>query len=309
MKQKRTIQRLRAAGRILPAALGLVFGLLASCTQEETPGGVREAVLTVSRVTIAGEAAPTRAVAQPEAVTSGKLGVGMRAQNGYAAQELVYTYTDGAWNTSTKVSLSNNFVSLYAWHPQEGYTVSNGTIALATQAYSDEKDLTYAASSGSNVSAVNPYAAFELQHVYARVKTEIGFPGKVGASRLGEVYILATGNDFYADGTWDVTADTLTLGSTVTDRMTWSDLATDNAGLTYRGDMLAIPAATVNGAKFCVTLDGKRYSVELGSALAGLEGGKSYRIRATLGIDLTLQSVEVEEWADGSPQTGEMQFE
>lgn len=311
MKQKRTIRTLRGGGRILPAAIGLILGLLVSCTQEEVPGSTREALLTVSRVTIAGEATPTRAGAQPEPIF-GKLGVGVRAQNGYTARELVYAYAEDGWITSVKVGLTDNAISLYAWHPQDGTAVTSGKIALATQTYAAGKDLTYAATGGYNVCAAHPYAGFVLQHVYARVLLDVRIAPSVvgGSSKIESVFLSAPSDVFPQNGTLTIGTGAFAAGTTLADRLDWpAGFTVASISYTYQGDLLVIPVAALSNISFNMMIDGRAWSVKLGSALTAFESGKSYRIRASLGTDLTVNAVQVESWNDTSLGSQEMQFE
>lgn len=311
MKQKRTIRTLRGAGRLFPAALGLALGLLAACTQEETPGGTPEALLTVSQVTIAGEAPCTRA-AETTPLVAKNLKVGVRAAFGYAAQRLEYTLTESGWVSSTRVPLTDKSIALYAWYPWEGMSEVGGKLLLANQPYAAEKDLTYAPTGGVNVCDAHPYAGFVLQHVYARVQVDLRIVPLIvsGSSRLESVSLAASGSVFPVSGGLDLITGAVETTPPFTDRIDWTAGVT-MASINYRfqGDLLVLPVSGLSNLIFYVMVDGKAWSVKLGDTLTAFESGKSYLIQASLGSDLTVNTVQVEGWNDTSLGSQEMQLE
>lgn len=290
--------------------------LLASCSRDENDASGSEirARLTVSTVAIVagGVSTNTRVPVLPTPVTTGTLGVGIRAANGYTAQTgLVYTYSNGAWTSSSaSVVLSKDPVSLYAYYPQDSYTPDgDGKISLATQAYTETKDLGYALSGGENVCSTHPYAGFVLKHAYARVKVDITFSSFFAdATVLSMVGVTAGG--LYADAKLALTDGTITMGTSLP-KLEWtSGQALNTIGRKYTGDMLVVPSATVTNAKLNIALgNGSSWTSDLGSALSSLEAGKSYHIRAFMGAVLIIDKVEVEDWTTGAAQDGDTQFE
>ena len=314
MKQLLWITGLTATATV--ALIGTLF-LLASCSQEDggnTPGSEDAVPLTVTTVTVAASGATPDTRAGPVPVTEGKLGVGVRAGNGYTAQTgLVYTYADGAWTSSSPLVLSKDAASLYAYYPQDGHTPdAGGNVTLTTQAYTAIKDLGYALNGGGNVCSTHPYAGFVLRHAYARVGVNILFSKYFGdAAKLDTVAISAGG--IYSEGTQNIQTGTFTPGPGMAPKMeltpgeTMADMARE-----YKGYILVVPSASLTSAKLSITVSGQKWAADLSSALTALEVGKSYRIKAQIdlvGVDLVIKTVEVEEWKTGTSHNGETQFE
>lgn len=314
MKQLLWITGLTATATV---ALAGALLLLASCSQEENggAGGSEDRVpLMVAGVSMAADGTNPATRAVPVPVTEGKLGVGVRAGNGYTAQTgLVYTYADGAWTSSSPLVLSKDAASLYAYYPQDGHTPdAAGNVTLATQPYAAVKDLGYALSGGENVCSTHPYAGFVLRHAYSRVGVDILFSKYFGdAAKLDTVAITAGG--IYSKGTQNIQTGTFTPGPGVTPKMeltpgeTMADMARE-----YKGYILVVPSPSLTGAKLAITVSGQKWTADLSSALTALEVGKSYRIKAQIdlvGVDLVIKTVEVEEWKTGTSHNGETQFE
>lgn len=241
---KKRNNRLSSGTGAMLAALACLFLLLllcAACTQEGgVPGtaggnppaggeddpqaGTELVVGSVSIGTAATDAAAgqTRAVT-PVALTSGSIGIGVRAENGYAAQQVKYTYnsTTGKWEPdgTPGIQLMSGAASLYAWYP---YEATNGIepIPLLLQTYSDAKNLHFCNSGGDNVCATYPGATFELKPIYTRLQVNItGADPSVAASPL--IYIFPTNpNDkmsgFVTEGNLSLTGDVTTTNG---DRM------------------------------------------------------------------------------------------
>lgn len=295
--------------------------LLASCTQEgnnipDASGADELVPLTVTSVSMAGDGtgADTRATTLPIPVTSGKLGMGVRAGNGYTAQTgLVYTYADGAWTSATPLVLSKDPVSLYAYWPQDGYPLNtaDNTVSLLTQPYAADKDLGYALSGGDNVCAVHPYAGFVMKHAYSRVRVEISFLQHLvdAGMVLDSVTVAATG--LLKDGKQNIENGTVTPGDPVTELKWKSGSALSTfADKKFIGDMLAVPSTTLTDANLSFSLGGRNYVSDLSSALIALEAGKTYRIRAlVIGFPLIIDGVETEEWITAPTQTGDTQLQ
>lgn len=299
--------------------------LLASCTQEgnnipDASGADELVPLTVTSVSMVGDGtgADTRATVLPVAVTSGKLWVGVRNNNGYTAQRgLVYTYIDGAWvGGGTSVLLGKDSVSLYAYWPQDGYSIdANNVIAMSNTEYAAAKDLAYARSGGDNVCSVHPYAGFVLNHAFARLILDISFSPLFAETTVCDEINFSVGSGFYSTGTVNINTGvvTPTAGSDgggsgnsliVTPAQKLVDL-----NRKYVHDMLVVPSPAVADAELSITLDGSKWSSKFESALTKFEQGKSYRIKVVMGAALIIQSVEVETWTNGTSQSGEVQFE
>lgn len=287
--------------------------LLASCSQEENSGtsGSEECIpLTVTAVSMTADGTHPATRVVPVPVTEGKLGVGVRAGNGYTAQTgLVYTGTAGAWTCPTSVVLGKDPISLYAYYPQDGYSIDgSGNVGLTTQAYTAAKDLGYALSGGENVCSAHPYAGFVLNHAYARLKMDINFsPLFEDATTLDAVTLAATG--IRSSGTLNVGTAAYTPGSTQP-KLEWLPAETLAAiERKFSGDMLVAPSPAVTDAKLTVTVSGSNWVADLSSALTRLEAGKSYRVKVVMGAALIIDKVEVENWTTGTAQTGDTQFE
>lgn len=308
--------------------------LLASCTQDD--GGTSAGTgsdpnlrvpLTVSTVSLAGGGgsnadtrtstdtrsnANTRAASLPVPVISGKLGVGVRATTDYAAQSLIYTYTNGVWTTPTPLMLSTAPVSLYAYYPQGGIhsVAADGSVTLTTQLYSTANDFAYTTGGGENVCSTHPYAGFVLRHAYARIKVDIEFSDFFkGTTTLDAVTLAATG--FLKSGTLNVNTNASTSGTTL-DKLEWKP----NQNLTtlnykYLGDMLVVPSplGTLSAAKLTITIDGANWNVDLSKALTKIEAGKSYRIRVVMGAVLIIDGVDMEGWDEGGSSNADSSFE
>ena len=306
--------------------------LLASCTQDDGAASGTgsdpnlRVPLTVSTVSLAGGGgnadtrtstdtrthADTRAASLPVPVISGKLGVCVRAGNGYDAQSLTYTYTDGAWATPTPPMLSTAPVSLYAYYPQDGGSHSvaaGGSVALTTRPYSAASDFAYTTGGGENVCSTHPYAGFVLRHAYARIKVDIEFSNFFdAATTLDAVTLAATG--FLQSGTLNINTNASTAGTTV-DKLEWKPALTlTTLGYKYLGDLLVVPpGSTLSGTKLTITIDGTNWNADLSGALTRVEAGKSYRIRAVMGAALIIDGVTIEGWNDGGSSNADSDFE
>lgn len=148
---KKRNNRLSSGTGATLAALACLFLLLllcTACTQEGgVPGGNSPAggeddpqagtELVVGSVNIGtsgtDDAGQTRA-ATPVALTSGSIGIGVRAGNGYEAQQVKYTYssTTGKWEPdgTLGIQLKSGAASLYAWYP---YEAANGIEPIPLQ--------------------------------------------------------------------------------------------------------------------------------------------------------------------------------
>lgn len=291
----------------------LLFG---SCSQggDGIPDGATYEPLVVKTVsrTADGAKTNTRATALPVPVTGGRLWVGIRGTDGYNARTgLIYNYSGGAWTCATAVPLGKDPISLYAYWPQDEYAETGGTVPLTTQPYADNKDLCYALSGGENVCSAHPSAGFVLNHAYARLKVDLTFSALLaGTATLEDIYV--SGSGLYTDGTLVLVSGFLVPG-TLRPEVRWqtSGQTMESIGWKYTGDMLVVPSAAVTGARLVIRIRGINYAAAIGSALAGLEAGKQYRIQAEVKVNpsLVINKVEVEDWKTGTPQSGETQFE
>lgn len=302
------------AAAVTAGLLAASLFLLASCSQEgsnipDTGDQLVPLALATVSMETDGTSPATRALPTP--VTGGKLWVGVRAQNGYAAPNgLIYTCTDGSWTCPTSVMLGKDPISLYAYYPQDGYSInSSGNVALTNQPYSAAKDLCYASSGGENVCATHPYAGFVLKHAYARVKVDINFSSLFAdATVLDAVSVSATG--MRQDGTLNPESGNFTPGGTALSELKWTPAKTlQEIDRKYIGDMLLVPSSALTDAKLTVTIDGSNWVADLSSALTRLEAGKNYRIKVIMGTVLIIDKVEVENWTTGTAQSGDTQFE
>lgn len=311
MKDKKKLLWITGLTATATVALAGALLLLASCSQEENGSEDRVPLMVASvSMTADGTNPATRAVPVP--VTEGKLWVAVRAGNGYTAQTgLLYTGIAGAWTCPTSVVLGKDPISLYAYYPQDEYSVDgSGNVTLTTQPYAAVKDLCYALSGGENVCSAHPYAGFVLHHAYARVGVDILFSKHFGdAAKLDTVAISAGG--IYSEGTQNIQTGTFTPGPGMTPKMeltpgeTMADIARE-----YKGYILVVPSASLTGARLAITASGLKWTADLSSALTALEAGKSYRIKAQLvGVDLVIKTVKVEEWKTGTSHNGDTQFE
>lgn len=292
--------------------------LLACCSQDGMPpgtGGTTHGPLVVSTVSVAGgdENVNTRGAALPTPVTEGRLWVGIRAKNGYAARTgLIYTYSGGAWTSATVVPLGNDPVSLYAYWPQDEYPESGGMVTLTTQPYSAGKDLGYALSGGENVCSVHPSAGFVLNHAYARIKVNITFsPYFLDDVTLDDVFVSAEG--LCLKGTLILESGILIPGATL-QKLVWPTSGQTMAATSrvYAGDdILVVPSSSLTDTMLVITLDGADYCADLGSALTELEAGKSYRINAEVKAEpaVVISRVEVEDWTTGTSHSGDAEFQ
>ena len=291
------------------------LALLSACMQEDgiadsdnTGGGS----LLVDNVSMTHTGSGTRASQLPVPVTSGKLGVGIRAVNGYTEnRSITYTYTSGAWTSSETVLLSSNRISLYAWYPQELGQADGDNIPMTAQAYTESKDLCYAMSGGENVCRQHPYAGFVLQHAYARIKVEVFLPSFTESVVLDSVSIRATAG-LKTSGTLVTRTGTInTAGVADAFSYRWDSGKTmaQLPGRIYTNDWLALPADLLTGASLIVTVDGAEWAADLSSALTRLEQGKTYRIKAAVGLFLKIESVTLEDWNNGGSVSGDTQFD
>lgn len=318
MKDMKQLIKIICLTGTLTAGILLSLLLFSSCSQEADgiPGGATHASLvveTVSRVAD-GMKTDTRATALPVPVTTGKLWVGIRGTAGYDARTgLVYSYDGSAWipASATEIPLlGKDPISLYAYWPQDEYTEIGGTVTLDTQPYADDKDLCYALSGGENVCSAHPSAGFVLDHAYARIKVDITFSTLLaGTATLEHIYV--SGGGLYRDGTL-VLENGFLIPGTLQPEVKWTSGQTmASISWKYTGDMLVVPSASVTGARLVIRIRGINYAAALGSALASLEAGKQYRIKAKVKVDpaLVIEKVEVEEWKTGGLHEGEAQFE
>lgn len=319
MKDMKQLIRINCPAGTVAAGIFISLLLFVSCSQDTDgiPGGATRASLVVETVSMAGDGIKTntRVPVLPVPVTTGKLWVGIRGTNGYAPRTgPVYSYDSGAWVPAADteaVPLGKDPISLYAYWPQDEYAERGGTVALNTRAYADTKDLCYALSGGGNVCSAHPSAGFVLNHAYARLKVDIGFPALLaGTATLDAVYV--NGGGFYADGTLVLENGFLVPGTPLPEvRWPASGQTMQSIAWKYTGDMLVVPSASVTGAGLVIRINSINYVASLGDALTRLEAGKQYRIKAEVKVDPTLviSKVEVEDWVTGGSHGGEAQFE
>lgn len=292
--------------------------LFASCSQEgnNLPDTGDCVPLTVTSVSVASGAVEPNTRALPVSVTEGKLWVAVRARNGYTAQTgLVYTGAAGKWTCPTFVKLLKDPISLYAYYPQDGYSIDgSGNVGLTTQPYATAKDLGYALSGGENVCLAHPYAGFVLKHAYARLRVEISFsPDIDDTSLLDSVTVAATG--LLNDGRQNVENGTFTPGGSAT-ALKWKPgvalytlPGSSSMGYKFTGDILVVPSASLSNARFSLSLQGSNYIADISAALVSLEAGRQYRLRAVMGTSLIIDGIDKETWNEFTPQNGDSHYE
>lgn len=275
MKKKRLSSGTRAA----LACLFSLFLLCCSCTQEEgLPAVAGEPPLTgededpqagselvVGGINIAlGEmdaGAQTRATTTLK-LTSGSIGVGIRAENGYTAQTAKYTYNSSTnrWETDTPIQLKSKPAGLYAWYPYEAVPAPP-IVQLKVQAYSDDKSLCYTTSGGGNVCATHPNATFELRPAYSRLTITISWGAEFPA--LKDIRLNAADGMITSGCDLDLATGTYTVKSQ--ELSTAIGSYSQRSGNTITSDVLMIGAGTDHITTILITTNNDTWKVTISS--------------------------------------------
>lgn len=308
---KKRNNRLSSGTGATLAALACLFLLLllcAACTQESgVPGaaggnppaggeddpqaGTELVVGSVSIGTAAPDAAGQTRAVTPVALTSGSIGIGVRAENGYAAQQVKYTYnsTTGKWEPDGMlgIQLKSTAASLYAWYPYEATSGTEDPIPLQLQTYSDAKNLHFCNSGGDNVCATYPGATFELKPIYTRLQVNItGADPKVATNPAINIYPTNHGNSnfyFSTEGTLSLTGD-IDIKKVRTEIYFVEDYHALWDAQTLKTDVLMIPNESTPIERMVITLDSNILIWELSfsDAPIALEAGKTYTVNVQL---------------------------
>lgn len=301
--------------------------LLAACSpqQDEVPGNAT-ATLGVGSVQVVTGNIATRA--DPKPITSGKLWVGIRAStpasswgddNVYVARRgLIYECRDNKWTCPNVVLLTPYDISLYAYYPQDGYTISDAdVITLVPAIFSDQKDLRYARKSFNSVNINYPDAIFELTHAYARIKlsispsTEFSGTGKITAfalkpAKAEETIIIST--PLY------IKQNASSPGNSSADGYTFSVTTTVDAAHSPNTDCdVLFPPQTLpdGGLQVSLTIDGVPRSATIPKVdfpSGELKENNQYTLHLEIGANATLivsgSSVTEKEWEEPSKDFG-----
>lgn len=295
--------------------------LLAACSpqQDEVPGNAT-ATLGVSSVQVVTGSVATRA--DTKSITSGKLWVGIRAStsasnlgddNVYVARQgLIYEYRDSKWTCPNVVLLTPYIISLYAYYPQEGYTIdANDAITLEPAIFSDQKDLRYARKSFNNVNINDPDAIFELTHAYARIKlsispsTEFSGTGKITAFTLKAA---KTGETVIINQPLNINQNPSSPGNSSIDGFTFPVTTTVDAAHKPNTDCdVLFPPQTLpdGGLQVSLTIDGVSRSATIPKSDFSdgeLKENNQYTVHLEIGANATLivggSSVTEKEWEE-----------
>lgn len=317
---KKRNNRLSSGTGATLAALACLFLLLllcAACTQESgVPGaaggnppagaeddpqaGTELVVGSVSIGTAATDATggQTRA-ATPVPLTSGSIGIGVRAENGYAAQQVKYTYnrTTGKWEPdgTPGIQLKSDTASLYAWYPYELNKFGDNEVILQYRNYTTALNLCYSDNGSNNVCATYPDAKFELKSVYARLKVKIMDVKKEDTTNPSiTLYPAGYPSDSYAGFT--VVAHLSLLDKTVTINPADGNVFPlslpigffarwNNQTQALEADILLIPDESYPIEKIRIDLQtkGLLWEFSLGDGQIKLEAGKFYTMDIYVG--------------------------
>ena len=301
---------------LLPMIAGTV---LAACTQsgdDALPPDIM-APLGVGNVYIVGETATTRA---NRVITSGKLlvGIGPSTNGIYLPQPvagLVYEYKNGAWTCPASVILRTQPISLYAYYPQDQYTMDTSAhdISFGADKYSTETDLCYAIGTREEVTAASPEATFELKHAHARVRLSVTrIASFTGVGKITAYNLKAATGNIYLAGSVNFYTGALTSSSESSYGYTYGLNTTVVAGTANTDcDMLLPPQTTpTDGIAITLTIDGNPRSVTIPKDKFGdsLKENNQYTVHLEIQSNSTLvvgaDAVTEGSWAEPGSDFG-----
>lgn len=282
--------------------------------------GVESVFTTGVTAAVATKAVGTRT--ESIKVTSGKLRVGIRSDNGYTAMDgasgPTFQCTDGIWtltatDAAKNIGLNAQSVSLYAYYPQDKFTIIGDDISFTTRAYSDDDDLCYATSGGTAVTALSPRAVFQLQHVYARIRLSLTRTATfTGTGTISLFRLKPISGSINLDGTVNINTGVGSSFNASSDGFTYNPNTTVAVGTANTDCDILIPEQTIPTDGFTVTLlvDGNARSMTIPRSKFGtqttLKANSLYTIETMIEYDGILSvnnAISEEGWVE--PTTGD----
>lgn len=299
-------------------SLALLFSL-GGCTHTEDENETSlHATLGVENVFTTGTTVTATTRAESIKVTSGKLRVGVRNEDGHAAVNgeagPTFQCTDGIWTISDpakSIGLNSLPVSLYAYYPQDKFTISGDEVSFTTQVYSDDNDLYYAPSSKKPVTAVSPGAIFELQHVYVRIRLSLTRAATfTGTGNISLFRLKAVNGTIDLDGTLNINTGVSSSSNPSNEGFMYSLNTTIVADTPNTDcDILIPPQATpADGMTFTLVVDGNARSSTVPRSKLGntLNANSLYTIHSQIEADgIVTVNNAIMEGAWGEPTGGD----
>ena len=304
---------------------------LASCTagNESLPGGEDGLpVLNVLGAGITPTETVTRAVGTTT-VTSGSIGVFLSNTNPteidppyVPVSNRKYTYGTPKWTTDKAIYLGGEEANVCAYYPYSA-TQATTVVALTTQGYAIDKDLSYApyikVNGGPDKTIdgdVGRHVTFVLQRAYSREKVEFTRKNYTGTGTITEINwqkLPLTVNLQITDGTYTgLTAGEKTQTVDYTLPETDALIVSETDLLIAPGKIAESTAGDKDGLVLVITIDNKPMTTYIKpSVLNELKAGKYYTFKVNVnGTGINLEKVELEEWQDQTVEdTGNKPFE
>lgn len=304
---------------------------IASCTSDENlpGGGDAHPVLDVLGAGIAPTEAATRAVGTTT-VTSGSIGVFLSNTDPddtdppyVPVSNRKYTYGTPKWTTDKAIYLGGEEANVCAYYPYSA-TQATTAVALTTQGYAADKDLSYApyikVNGGPDKTIdgnVGRHVTFVLKRAYSRARVEFTRKNYTGTGKITEIKwqkLPLSATLGIADGT----CSDLTTGEKI-QTVSYTLPATGALTVNEADELLIAPgkiadstAGDKEGLVLVLTIDNKPMTTCLkSSALSELKAGKYYTFKVNVnGTGIDIAKVELEDWqAQTVEDTGNKPFE
>lgn len=218
------------------------------------------------------------------------------------AKNVKYTTTgDGEFTAATvgiQLPADGSNVDFVAYYPYKTTLTGHAyPINVTNQSTLADIDLLYS-NNAVNASKTNSTVALNFKHMLSILKLNV--TAGDGVSSLSGLTVSI--NNLKVDGSFDVNAGTVALGSTVATMTPNVTVAT-----AAKSDAILVPGQDLAGAKVVFTLGGKLY--EWTPSAKMLESGKKY----TYDIQLSLTGLvvlnpngSIEDWEEGNPGGSEI---
>lgn len=304
---------------------------LASCTagDESLLGGDDGLpVLDVLGAGITPTEAVTRAVGTTT-VTSGSIGVFLSNINPadtdppyVPVSNRKYTYGTPKWTTDKAIYLGGEEANVCAYYPYSA-TQATTDVALTTQGYAADKDLSYASyikvNGGPDKTIdnnVGRHVTFVLKRAYSRAKIEFTRKNYTGTGKITQIKWQKLPLSAML-GITDGTYTGLTTGEKI-QTVSYTLPATDALPVNEAHELLVAPGKITeltgekDGLVLVITIDGKPMTTYIKpSVLNELKAGKYYTFKVNVnGTGIDLEKVELEDWQDQTVEdTGNKPFE
>lgn len=304
---------------------------LASCTagDESLPGGEDGLpVLDVLGAGITPTEAVTRAVTTTT-VTSGSIGVFLSNTDPadtdppyVPVSNRKYTYGTPKWTTDKAIYLGGEEANVCAYYPYSDAQTTT-VVALTTQGYDADKDLSYApyikVNGGPDKTSegdVGRHVTFVLKRAYSRAKVEFTRKNYTGTGKITEI----KWQKLPLSATLNITNDTYS-GLTAGEKIQTVDYTlpeTDAQSVKESDELLVAPGKITeltgekDGLVLVLTIDSKPMTTYIKpSVLNELIAGKYYTFKVNVnGTGIDIEKVELENWeAQTLEDTGNKPFE